>query len=447
MRNIKKGIYFVFAALALAIWGCGGGGSVTNNVTSWGSAQLLETDNAGDAGEPVIAVDGSGNALAVWFQSDGIRDNIWSNRYTAGTGWGSSQLIETDNAGDAGEPAIAVDGSGNALAVWFQSDGIRDNIWSNRYTAGSGWGTPQLLETDDQGNAFQPQIAIDGNGNALAVWKQWDGLIVYNIWSNRYTAGTGWGSAQLIETDSAGSAGNPQIAFDGSGNALAVWKQSDGTRDNIWSNRYVAGTGWGSAQLIETDNAGDGRRPQIAFDGNGNALAVWEQFDGTRDNVWSNRYVSGTGWGTPQLIESDNAGDAGNPQIAFDGSGNALAIWDQWDGTLNNIWSNRYVSGTGWGTPQLLETDDQGNAFQPQIAIDGNGNALAVWYQYDGTRDNIWSNRYASGTGWGSAQLIESDNAGDAFFPEIAVDGNGNALAVWEQSDGTRDNIWSNRYE
>ena len=78
--------------------------------------------------------------------------------------------------------------------------------------------------------------------------------------------------------------------MDGNGNALAVWYQSDGTHDSIWANRYVVGTGWGNATLIETDNAGDGAPPQIAMDGDGNALAVWLQSDGTRYNVWANRF-------------------------------------------------------------------------------------------------------------------------------------------------------------
>lgn len=102
--------------------------------------------------------------------------------------------------------------------------------------------------------------------------------------------GKTWGTAQLIETDNAGGAGDPRVAFDTAGNALAVWTQGDGTRYNIWANRYTAGSGWGTAQLIETDNASDAGNPQIAIDTAGNALAVWEQFDGTRYNIWANRY-------------------------------------------------------------------------------------------------------------------------------------------------------------
>jgi len=50
--------------------------------------------------------------------------------------------------------------------------------------------------------------------------------------------GRGASTAQLIETDDAGNANAPQIAFDASSNALAVWQQSDGTRFNIWANRF-----------------------------------------------------------------------------------------------------------------------------------------------------------------------------------------------------------------
>ena len=415
------------------------------NPPGWGTAELIETDNVGGASYPQVGVDGSGDAVAVWQQYDGTRWNIWSNRYVPGTGWGSAVLIEADNSGSAYNPQVAIDPSGNAVAVWQQYDGTRWNIWSNRYVPGTGWGSAVLIETDNAGGASSPQVAIDPSGNAVAVWYQWDGTR-YNIWSNRYVAGTGWGTAVLIETDNAGDAFGPQVAFDGSGNAVVVWYQSDGTRLNIWSNRYVVGTGWGTAVLIETDNAGSALDPQVAVDGSGDAVAVWSQSDGTIYNIWSNRYVAGTGWGAAEMIETDNAGGAGAPQVGVDPSGNAVAVWKQFDGTRDNIWSNRYIPGTGWGSAVLIETDNAGHASYPQVGVDGSGNAVAVWVQSDGVRSNIWSNRYVAGTGWGTAELIETDNVGHASYPQVAVDVSGNAVAVWQQNDGARDNIRSNRY-
>ena len=446
MRTISTGTLCAMIIASLLMASAASVSGLEDDVNpGWGVATLVETDNTGGASDPQVAVDGSGNAIAVWYQFDGTRDNIWSSRYVIGTGWGAATLIETDNSGDASNPQVAVDGSGDAIAVWQQDDGLRYNIWSNRYVVGTGWGAAALIETDNSGGASNPQVAVDGSGDAIAAWCQYDGTRT-NICSNRYVVGIGWETAKLLETDNSGSAYLPQVAIDGSGNATAVWYQSDGTRYNVCSNRYVVGTGWGIAALIEIDNTGGVSSPQVAVDGSGNAIAVWYQSDGTRNNICSNRYVVGTGWGIATLIETDNSGSAVYPQVAVDGSGDAIAVWYQSDGTRNNIWSSRYVVGTGWGIATLIETDNLGDAARPQVAVDGSGNATAVWHQFDGALYNVWSSRYVVGIGWETAKLLETDNSGGAAYPQVAVDGSGNAIAVWYQWDGTRSDIWSNRY-
>ena len=368
----------------------------------------------------------------------------------AGKSWGTPQLIETYNTGDAAAPQVVFDASGNAVAVWVQFGAAGSYIFANRYVAGSGWGTPQPVEGNDVGDARGLQVANDANGNAIAVWAKFDGAR-YNIMSNRYTAGTGWGAPQLIETNDVGTAGSPQIALDANGNAIAVWSQVlpallVGQRVSILANRYTVGSGWGTAQPIETDNTGDAFGPQVAFDASGNAIAVWYQNDGTRYNIMSNRYTAGTGWGTAQRIDMDNAWGALDPQVALNPNGNAIAVWRQNDGTYDSIWANRYTAGTGWGTAQRIETANIQNSSRPQIALDSNGNAIAVWEKFDSPlHNNIWANRYTAGTGWGSAQLVETD-AGNATSPYVATDSSGNAIAVWQQHDGTRFNIWANHY-
>ncbi|MBL0226644.1 MAG: hypothetical protein IPQ16_14045 [Geobacteraceae bacterium] len=411
--------------------------------TSWQAAALIENDNHGDAGAPQVAMDTQGNATAVWEQSDGERYSIWAARYSPATGWGTPEVIEPDPTQNARAPRVAMDAQGNAIAVWPHFDGIRYNIWANRYTAGGGWGEPVLLETDD-GDARVPRIAMDAAGNAVVVWFQNDGAR-NNIWANRYTVDLGWGTPTLIENNNDGAASAPQVAMDAIGNAMAVWDQDDGKRNNIWSSRYIAGVGWGTAVLIETNDAGTARYPQVKIDAKGSAVAVWQQSDGTLNNIWANRYVVGVGWGAAVILETDKSGDALLPQIAVDAQGNAIAIWSQSDGTRENIWSNRYSTGIGWGTAALLETNNAGSAGDAQVAIDPQGNALAVWGQSDGTRNNIYGNWYTPGAGWGIAVLLETDNAGDSRYPQVAMIAQGIATAVWLQSDGTRNNIWANR--
>jgi uncharacterized protein with GYD domain len=417
--------------------------SFTTRDGAWGPAQRIEADNAGDAGLPQIAVGADGIGIAVWHQSDGTRRNIWANRYTPAGGWGSAEIIEA-GSGDATTPQIAIDLDGNALAVWHQSDGTRRNIWANRYTTAGGWGAAELIEADDTGDAEFPEIAIDPDGDASATWHQADGTRE-NIWANRYTTAGGWGAAELIEMDDTADARFPQIAADPNGNAIAVWYQAGGSR-SIWANRYTPAGGWGAAELIEA-SGGAAEGPHVAVDPNGNALAVWYQDDGVRLSIWANRYTTTGGWGAAELIETDDAGNAIAARIAIAVSGNALAVWQQHDGIRRNIWANQYTTTGGWGAAERIEADNAGNALGPQIAIDVHGNALAVWRQHDGTVENIQANRYTSAGGWGSAELVETDDTGGAFEPQVAIDPNGNALTVWYQRDGLRANIWANRFD
>jgi hypothetical protein len=434
---------------ALGVAACGDGGADSTAAPALADKSIAAANIVGDDDRAQIAVDANGNAFAVWERNDGLRIHVMANRYVAGKGWEKEQLIETNDLGNARSPQIAVDTNGNSIAVWHQygEDGSAPSIWANRYVAGEGWGTAQLIETDGTAPpmcctpAYSPQISMDTNGNALVVWQQSDGTR-QNIWVNRYLAGTGWGTAELIETNNSGSATAPQIAFDAGGNALAVWEQYDGTRISIWANRYVAGAAWGTAELIETNNAGDAVTPKIALDASGNAIAVWQQSDGIRANVWANRYVVGAGWGKAELIETEAAWHANEPQVAVSANGNAMAVWRQGgnDG-LWGIWANRYTPGAGWSAPEPIETITK-HAFTPQIAVDANGNAIAVWGQDFST----WANRYTTGQGWGVAELIESKTY-STTNPQIAFNANGNATAVWTQGDkGTQKKIWSNQF-
>lgn len=424
---------------------------------AWGAAARIES-GVRDAYAPQIAMDGSGNAFAVWRQyytdpSSGFSGYVvWANRYTSGSGWGTAEIINNGYL-DSGFPPlyaqIAMDANGNAIAVWEQYDpGAAGNtnitsIWANRYTAGTGWGTAQVIETTASW-FYSPQIGFDASGNALVVWFQNSSNTTRDVWANRYSVGTGWGTATQIDNGRpAASNAPPQIAVDATGNAIAVWAQSNGA---IGANRYTVGTGWGTATSLVTS----GRDVQIAMNANGDAFVVWDTYDSINANysIWSKRYFAVAGWQPDVQIDFNiDIGSAGSPHIAINANGDGFAVWSRFEGVQYHIMTAKHPAATTWGTTVRIDTDT-GSAGASQIAVNANGDAFAVWYQHDGTRNNIWSSRrLAADTGWGTAELIETDNANSAYDPQIAVDTNGNALAVWRQNDGTRDNIWANRFQ
>lgn len=405
----------------LAVWQRSDGGPWSVKANSyvvgmgWDKAKFIETYNTKKAHEPLVVMDASGNAMAVW-KGDGGRYDTGTNHYVAGVGWGAAGLFDMNNSGVAmREPQVAMSADGDAMMVWreFHTSGSHYDIWANRYEAGIGWGASQLIKIENTKNAYEPQVLMDANGNAMAVWQQYGegGDSRWNIWTNRYEVGKGWGMAELIETSDAGDAESPQMAVDADGNVVAVWRQNNrvGGPCKIYVNHYVVGVGWGAAMPINTGSIRCPMSPQISVDANGNAMLVWRQTDVRYKNIWASRYEAGIGWGAAELIETNDAGNAGNHQIAVDASGNAVAVWQQYDGTRWNIWANYYKVGVGWGRAGLVEVSNNGNAEYPKVAVDVNGNAVVVWYQGDGVIEKVLANRYVVGIGWGTAELIDTN--------------------------------------
>ena len=155
--------------------------------------------------------------------------DIYANRYSAGD-WGTATLIDT-GIGGASNPQVAMDDSGNAVAVWDQSIDNGSDIYSNQYSAGA-WGRASLMESDAGG----AQLAFGGNGSFVAVFEQ-NHDSTDGVYSSRYSAGA-WGAATFIGNGPE-SEEVPQVAVDASGNAVAVWIQGNYPQ-TIYANSYAA---------------------------------------------------------------------------------------------------------------------------------------------------------------------------------------------------------------
>lgn len=382
---------------ATAVWGQGSPARIEASRrapgSDWQGPDNVDQRSSGGASQVEVAVDPNGNVIAVWAMG-GIRGDIWSSRYTTGGGWSEAELIEVDDTGSAGRPHVAVTPDGNALAVWMQSDGTRDNIWANRFTPQAGWRGAELIETDNVGDAEDPRVATDPSGNAMAVWSQSDAT-GQGIRANRFTPQMGWGNAEVLETGRVGPAVTPQVGMDADGHAIAVWHQSDlFFRTDIWSKRFTPGAGWGSGQRVETRDS-VATNPQIAVAPDGHAVAVWEQMGTMYKDVWGNHFTPETGWGTQSLLEISNAGDASRPRVATDATGNAIAVWMQDNGSREDVWASRYVAGTEWATAVLLEQSDGFRALHPRVALGARGSAVVVWPQLVSTPPiSIWANTF-----------------------------------------------------
>jgi len=409
------------------------------------------------AQNPQVAMDNNGNAIITWEQSDGSNFQIFKSEYRGGVWIHPSSL--SDNISPDGQyaqnPQVAMDNNGNAIITWEQSAGSNFQIFKSEYRGGV-WIHPSSLSdniSQDGQNAYNPQVAMDNNGNAIIVWRQFDGAN-YQIFKSEFRGGVWHHPSSLSDNISPDgqSAVYPQVAMDNNGNTIIVWRQFDGANYQIFKSEFRGGV-WTHPSSLSDNISPDGQdahNPQVAMDNNGNAIITWEQYDSAYWQIFKSEYRVGV-WTHPSSL-SDNISpdgqDAWYPQVAMDNSGNAIIVWRQSDGSNLQIFKSEYRSGV-WTHPSSLSDNISPDEYadSPQVAMDNSGNAIIVWRQSDGSNLQIFKSEFRGGFWKHPASLSDNISPDEyADYPQVAMDNNGNAIITWHQYDGSYLQIFKSEY-
>ncbi len=145
------------------------------------------------------------------------------------------------------------------------------------WTASGAFGQVAQLSPSSQG-AFLPDLAVNEGGVTVVVWQvapPQDAGSPYQVESASRPAGGSW-SAAVAVSPVVSQTWSPQVALDGVGNATAVWE--DGSTANnyfIYAASRLAGGAWGSPVRIEPSNWYMAGQSAVAADAAGNATASW----------------------------------------------------------------------------------------------------------------------------------------------------------------------------
>jgi len=357
-----------------------------------------------------------------------------------------SDSISPDGSG-TGQPEVAMDDNGSAIVVWDQNDGGNPQIFMSEYRGGA-WTDPSDLSDNispDGQWAYFSEVAMDDNGNAIVVWRQSDGSR-WQVFMSEYRSGAWSHPADVADNISPDgqNAGWPQVAMDDNGNAIVAWEQNNGSLNQLFMSEYRGGA-WTHPADLSDDISPDGQwagAQQVAMDDHGIAIIVWNQSDGSSNQVFMSEYWGGA-WTHPADL-SDNISPDGQstsePQVAMDNHGNAIIVWNQSDGSSSQVFMSEY-RGDAWTHPADLSDNispDGQSTSEPQVAMDDNGNAIIVWHQSDGSSDQIFMSEYRGGLWTHPVDLSDniSPNGQSAEQPRAAMDDNGNAIVAWRQHDG-----------
>jgi len=391
---------------------------------------------------PAVAMDASGNAIAVWEHGS----QIWFNRYSAATGtWGTEAPVVV--AGGQGV-SVGIDSQGVATVTWQGTGGATDQgIWAVTSAAGGGWATPVHLSS---ANAADVHLAVSASGTAIAVWTENNNVSPlgneYILWASRRLPGGAWLTKTMLKYATDTGDRTPTAALDPAGNGFVIWEQRPAPPDppgdstnSVWISRFAGGV-FGTPMTIETYTAGDADSGHIALNAAGNAVASWRQLTSTAFELWTRTYENST-WGTPTLITSSTSISYYQvPEVAIDGAGNAVVVWSQVvaSGAYDARISRHRVGQAMWDAPMPLETDNLSqnrigvDDVSPEVRMDGAGNAVVIWRKTGANGlANLWSRRLDATGVLGAATRIDNQNLTSVYAHALAVGANGMAAAVW----------------
>lgn len=363
------------------------------------------TISATGGDSPKVAVDCLGNAIAMWsLHSDGAYDSVQSAALPFSGSWSPPITILpiTDFKkpfGAISGTALGINAEGTlAVAVWGFNENYGSHVLQGCTRSSNGqWSTPSKISPSwEESNA--PQVAVDINGNAVVVStkRKFQG-VPYADFGAVVLNGRTWGENHVL-SDVKHLVDDGSVAIDNQGNAIAIWSENNGSHHVILASCLQHGGAWEAPQLL-SDSDKNASIPVIAMNGNGRAIAIWVEIGTESDEkaVLKSRSCSfGHSWEAPlNIYEAYVIRDI---NIAVDDSNCAVALWvDPIEGKMQSSSLSR--NGI-WGPVKDVFTSN--NYFHsPLLEVDGSGNAVAVWFEGN-------AESYTLGAVWGATLPFES---------------------------------------
>ncbi len=414
--------------------------SFTTTDGSWQNEGTSRSSNV-DLEYPDVAIDGEGNVFAVMTEDEG--SGVYSLRWPVGNDAPELEQLEDRNSTSttSTDARIAANESGYVVVTWLRRgtfNGV-NTILPHFYIPPNDGGSFASGLTRYQINENASKVISTHFNNlsrAFVIWCDSNGIQVQRgLWSVSRHSLDGLCSA-------------PKMVADANNHSHVIWLSTGLNGQDVATARILDE----EPSTIEEEEFIDGEEgtdsyPQLASS-NGpvtdkSVMAVWlkRSSNGSTYTVRASGYGSDNNWTGSSTISTASGGAnvaPSAPGLAMDGRGNAIAVWLQSEDDTQikrRVWQSTYTAGEGWGTPTQIQ-DDQSvcRAYDPKVAMSKNGHAIVVWGELCNNSPVLVATRYTRGAGWSDNQPLASEDFGNPFWNgKLAMNEDGRAAVVWQR--------------
>jgi pimeloyl-ACP methyl ester carboxylesterase len=406
-----------------------------------GSSDVAWSDLTGSAIDALgaqTAVNDRGTAVYAWSSSDPatglaeVRARTRSPRGRLGP-----IVAVSDPATDVFDVRVAMNARGAAAFTWLEYDAANDLLVLKSRSRSAGGALGPIATMSESGtNAFDHRVAISDDGDAIVSWTTLDLQAGRLHAKARVRPAAGAPGPVLDLADPALDSFGPQAAIDGAGIATFAWTQSDAATGHlsVKTRSLAPGGALGPASDV-SDGARDTGAANVAVDRAGDAVFEWLAFDPSFHAVVQARLRSRKGALGPVVDLSDAADDAWDQTLAVDRDGDAVFTW--WVPTRSGARVEASsLSTSGAVGPRLTLSDPGDDGYEPQVAVDADGDAAFTWLAFNRNGVRVQARARSSRGAFGATTDLTRP-AEDAFSAQVAVTARGDAVFGWSALNGT----------
>ncbi len=426
-----KGMGFRFSVVLLpVILGC----TISAHAALLGADIRLDTDAPGYSSSclPQMTVTDRGRVYAVWQDLRGTSWRIYSrSSANLGRSWPRPDA-PLSTWGNAENPRIAADDDGNIYVVWEAFTDTESRIGFNRSrNYGATWLESEQTLSSWNEQIAEPVVACDSSGHVYVAWVEYDGSSEHVFFTTSADYGQTWLETPVrINTNAPGTSwsSGPRLSCDDGGNAYIGYVDNRNGTPNVFFRRSTGyGHTWEPTEVqVDTGLSGAGWLSLVADD-IGRIHLAWAT---NNANLWSNSSIdNGTTWqATPVRLDGHGATAtlAAQIDLAMSPSGTVYATYiDRRTGGFDIYANVSLDDGATWTRERTVATApaDLFALGSPRITCDPS-NAYVVWMDaQNGYFDIYFALTNDTGLSWTAPVRINTNPPGEArsAWPKLVV--------------------------
>jgi len=272
-------------------------------------------------------------------------------------------------------------------------------------------------------------VAVAANGDAVAVWNEYDGAD-FRIAASSRPVGGAWTPRTYLSL-AGNTAGNPDVDINEAGEAVATWVRFDGSKMRVQVSRRLADLTWDGFNNLSVFDR-NGQNPTVEVAGNGTVYVAFGEDGVTTDTTKLAKLVKGQA-PTTSTLDTDNPNALA---LSVNESGGVLVAWrdDNVEGVavkvhtrVGGVQATKKVNQSdGWyangGMDAALANDGRGVVVLPKPVGDD-----TMTVEFRRAIDGFWS---------GSNHI--SDPGEHTSHPSVAMDDHRNVVVAYNTGGAVR---------